>query len=148
MKIDYPLTVYYDASCPLCRSEIETLKGRDAGDALRLVDCSSAAIDNPVDGVTRDQMMARIHARDASGRWLRGMDVFAAVYAAAGLRTLARLYASRTLRPVFDRLYPWIADHRRGLSRFGLPRLFRLVERGGARASCTACTSGDPRRSP
>jgi len=130
MKLDYPLTVYYDASCPLCRAEIETLKARDAGDALRLVDCSSADFEGPVDGVSRDRMMARIHARDSAGRWLAGMDVFAAVYAAAGLRVLARLYANRLLRPLFDALYPWIADHRQGLSRFGLPRLFRLLDRG------------------
>ncbi|HTP99073.1 MAG TPA: DUF393 domain-containing protein [Casimicrobiaceae bacterium] len=144
MKLEYPLTVYYDASCPLCRAETEALKARDAGDALRLVDCSCADFEGPVDGVTRERMMARIHARDSAGRWIRGMDVFAAVYAAAGLRLLARLFASRALRPLFDRLYPWVADHRRELSRFGLPRPFRLVGRR-ARGSCAACA---PRERP
>jgi predicted DCC family thiol-disulfide oxidoreductase YuxK len=131
----YPLTVYYDASCPLCRAEIETLKSRDADGLLYLVDCSSGVI--AFEDVTQAQMMARIHARDAAGRWLRGMDVFAAVYRAAGLWTLARLYASRWLRPLFDRLYPWIADNRRLLSRLGFPRLFRLVAPGAAK--CAAC---------
>ena len=80
-------------------------------------------------------MMARIHARDAAGRWLRGIDVFAAVYRAAGLRRLARLYASRRLRPLFDRLYPWIADNRHYAVGLGLPRLFRLVAPGAPRAT-------------
>jgi len=143
----YPLTIYYDASCPLCRAEMETLKSRDMADALRLVDCSSPTFDErtiAAEGVTRAHMMARIHARDDAGRWLRGMDVFAAVYAAAGLRVLARIYATRRLRPLFDRLYPWIADHRQALSRFGLPRLFAWVA-PKARASCSDCARLPPR---
>lgn len=126
----YPLTVYYDASCPLCRSEMETMKARDAGNVLRLVDCSAPAFSETTcatEGVTRPMMMVRIHARDAGGRWLRGVDVFAVVYRAAGFTTLARLYESRLLRPLFDRLYPWIADHRHVLSRWGLPRLFHWL---------------------
>jgi predicted DCC family thiol-disulfide oxidoreductase YuxK len=121
----YPLAVYYDASCPLCRTEIETLKARDVEDLLYLVDCSTGVI--AFQDVTREDMMARIHARDATGRWLRGIDVFAAVYRAAGLRILARIYASPRLRPLLDRVYPWIADHRQLLSRLGLSRLFHFV---------------------
>jgi len=137
MRIAYPLTVYYDASCPLCRAEVQALKDRDRDDLLRLVDCSVPGF-AAVGDVTRETMMARIHARDAHGRWLRGLDVFAAIYAAAGLRFLARLYASAALRPVFDRIYPWIADHRQLLSRLGVPRLFDLVRRP---PSCAACAN-------
>ena len=135
----FPLTVYYDASCPLCRSEMETLKARDAGNVLRLVDCSAPAFNEApcaAEGVTRPMMMARIHARDAGGRWLRGVDVFAAVYRAAGFTTLARIYETRLLRPLFDRLYPWIADHRRVLTRCRLPRLFHWL--APARRDCAS----------
>lgn len=128
--VAYPLTVYYDASCPLCRAEIEALKARDNEDAMRLVDCSAADFSDAVaasEGVTRQAMMARIHGRDAAGRWHRGMDVFAAVYAIAGMRRLARIYASPLLRPWLERLYPWIADNRQLLSRLGLPWLFKWV---------------------
>ena len=142
----YPLTVYYDASCPLCRAEMETLKARDGDDRLRLVDCSAAAFDATTcaaQGVTRTMMMERIHARDASGRWLVGLDVFAAVYGAAGFPRFARIYASRWLRPLLDRAYPWIATHRYALSRFGLPRLFDLFARrtppNSPSSACTAC---------
>jgi len=130
----YPVSVYYDASCALCRAEIEAMKSRDAHDRLRLVDCSAADFAAP-EGTTRDALMARIHARDANGAWLRGVDVFAAVYEAAGFRRTARLYRSRALRPLFDRLYPWIADRRRMLSALGLPRLFHLARR----PACAAC---------
>ena len=132
----YPITVYYDASCELCRSEIEAMKSRDTRGRLRLVDCSAGDFVAP-EGVTRAELMSRIHARDASGAWLRGIDVFAAVYEAAGFPRIARLYRARLLRSVFERLYPWIADHRQALSALGLARIFHLVRR----PPCAACAA-------
>ncbi len=147
--------MYYDASCPLCRAEMETLKARDDDDRLQLVDCSAPAFDagtSAAEGVTRTMMMERIHARDAAGRWLSGLDVFAAVYAAAGFPRLARVYGSRMLRPLLDRAYPWIAANRYTLSRLGLPRLFDLVVRGRPPSTrsrqCTACVRPDAPPSP
>ena len=136
----YPITVYYDASCGLCRAEIEAMKSRDAADRLRLVDCSSADFVAP-EGVPREILMSRIHARDADGAWLRGIDVFAAVYEAAGFPRIARFCRIRTLRPLLDAMYPWVADHRQLLSALGLARLFHLARR----PDCAACAAAAPR---
>lgn len=125
-----PLTVYYDASCPLCSSEMHALKARDTHGVLELSDCSAATFDDAAcarEGVTREMMMKRIHARAQDGRWLSGLDVFEAAYRAAGFRFLARLAGSRRLRPLLDRLYPWIAANRNRLSRLGLFRVFALT---------------------
>lgn len=130
----YPITVYYVASCPLCCAEIETMKSRDVRERMRLVDCSAIDFVEP-EGVSRDLLMSRIHARDANGAWLRGIDVFAAVYEAAGFPRIARVCRSAMLRPLLDRVYPWIADHRRILSALGLARLFHLARR----PACAAC---------
>ena len=132
----YPITVYYDASCALCRAEVEALKSRDRAGRLALADCSAAGF-VPPDGVTREAHMSRIHARDAAGAWLRGVDVFAAIYDATGFHRIARFYRSRAMRPLLDRLYPWIADHRQLLSRLGLPRVFTLVRT----PQCAACAA-------
>jgi predicted DCC family thiol-disulfide oxidoreductase YuxK len=137
----YPLTVYYDASCPLCKSEMDALKARDVEDLLHLVDCSTGLV--AFADVTPAAMMARIHARDAAGRWLCGLDVFAAVYRAAGFSALSRLYASRALRPLLDRGYAWVADHRQLLSRLGLSQLLRLMP--AKPRACAACAAPPPR---
>jgi predicted DCC family thiol-disulfide oxidoreductase YuxK len=42
---DYPLTIYYDASCPLCATEMHALKRNDAAGVLELVDCSAPEFD-------------------------------------------------------------------------------------------------------
>jgi predicted DCC family thiol-disulfide oxidoreductase YuxK len=137
-SISFPLTVFYDASCPLCASEIRALAARDRDRRLVLVDCSAEDFDvhaYAAEGVTREAMMEAIHARDAHGRWLTGIDVFAELYRAAGFEFPARLFASARLRPVWTRLYPWIAGNRYLLSRLQLYRVYDLV----ARSECNRC---------
>ena len=131
-----PLTVYYDASCPLCATEMETLQELDWRGQLQLVDCSVKNFRDPLasyDGVSQAEMMTRLHARDPEGRWFKGLDAFEAVYGAAGLKGAARFWGNRHLRLVLDRIYPWVARHRQALSRLGLQHplriLFRLAER-------------------
>lgn len=125
-----PLTIYYDASCPLCAQEMHALKRHDHAERLVLVDCSPATFDaealqNPA--VTRAALMQAIHARDAAGRWFNGVDVFVLAYEAAGATALARLWRHRTLRLLWDRLYPWVARNRQALSRWGVQYLVRAL---------------------
>jgi predicted DCC family thiol-disulfide oxidoreductase YuxK len=127
-----PLTVYYDKSCPLCATETHAL--RDLNPAgLRLEDCSAWDFDcrkAACEGVTREDLMARIHARSPGGCWLVGMNAFEAVYASAGRKGLARFWGSPRLRPLLERIYPFIARYRQPLSRLGLHRLVgRLLAR-------------------
>jgi len=116
------ITVYYDKSCPLCETEMGALQARGAG--MDLVDCSAPGFpEEGVDGVKRERMMARMHARTPEGKWLVGLDAFEAIYASAGLPRAARLWRSGRLRPLLDPAYAFIARHRQALSRLGLQRV-------------------------
>src|SRR5260221_29689 len=126
----YPLTVFYDASCPMCASEMHALRDLDREGRLELVDCSAAQFSDEglrAEGITKDKLMALIHARDAHGRWLVGIDCFEAVYRAVGLEGAARIWGDRQLRPLLKRAYPWIARNRQTLSRLGVNRLVRWL---------------------
>ena len=116
--VDYPLTIYYDASCPLCTREVTVLKRYDHADLLRLIDCSPEKF-AAVEGHSREAMMQLIHARDAAGRWLIGAPVFAAAYRASGFASIASLWGSARLQPMWAVIYPWIARNRMLLSRLG-----------------------------
>jgi predicted DCC family thiol-disulfide oxidoreductase YuxK len=131
-KFYVPLTVYYDKSCPMCATEMHVIEGLDWRGRLKLVDCSAPDFDAGAaakEGVTREAMMTRLHARDPEGRWLTGLDAFEAVYASAGLGFAARFWGDRRLRPVLDRVYPIMARYRQPLSRLGLHRVVGTVLR-------------------
>ncbi len=89
--------------------------------------------------------MRLIHARDASGQWFIGVDVFELAYGAAGLKGMARLWANPRLRPLWNSLYPWVARLRQPLSWLRLNRAYGwLVRRAAARAQARAasCATG------
>jgi predicted DCC family thiol-disulfide oxidoreductase YuxK len=142
-----PLTVYYDHSCILCRSEIENLAARDDNGVLHMVDCSGADFDTS--GLPFDQttLMNCIHAIDAKGEWLKATDVFVVCYRAAQMQGIARAFAFG--KPVAERIYPWIVKHRYVLSKLGIHKLFNaftyrttLRKAKQAVASSEACKDG------
>jgi predicted DCC family thiol-disulfide oxidoreductase YuxK/ubiquinone/menaquinone biosynthesis C-methylase UbiE len=96
----------------MCATEVEGLRRRDAGGKLRLVDISAPAFDASPYGRTLDELMARMHAIDAEGRTLVGMDAVRAAYGAVGLGWLVAPTRWPGVRPLFDRLYDWIARNR------------------------------------
>jgi predicted DCC family thiol-disulfide oxidoreductase YuxK len=129
-KFCVPLTVYYDKSCPLCATEMHVIEKLDWRGRLKLVDCSAPDFDASAaarEGITREAMMTKLHVRDPEGRWLVALDAFEAVYASAGLKSAARFWGDRRLRPVLDHIYPVLARYRQPLSRLGLHRLVGFV---------------------
>lgn len=130
MAIRYPLSVFYDASCPMCASEMLALKKLDRAARLELLDCSAPDFDESVlsgVGITRADLMARIHARDAHGRWLVALDAIEAAYRAVGLERAAEFWGSRRLRSLLDPLYRRVAQRRQALSRAGMNALLRRL---------------------
>jgi predicted DCC family thiol-disulfide oxidoreductase YuxK len=143
-----PISIFYDHSCPMCRSEMLAMKSRDTGNAMILIDCSPADFDEAPfvkDGIYRIDMMKLIHAKDANGKWLIGVDVFAVVYRLAGMKFLSAIWGSRLLRPILSRLYPWVANNRMWLSKLGVPKLFSAMEKPcGADGSVCSIESSRP----
>ena len=115
----FPLTIYYDHSCPLCRDEVELLRQHNADKRLAFIDCSASDFVE-LQEYSRAAMMRLIHARDARGAWLVGPPVFSAAYQAIGAHSVAALWGARWLQPLWTRLYPWLADNRQSLSRLWL----------------------------
>lgn len=148
MNAAWPLVIYYDASCPLCREEMHALASHDREQRLRLVDASVPQFqdqDTAEAGLDAAALMRLIHARDAQGRWYRGVEVFELAYGAAGLSGIARIWGHPRLRPLWDRLYPWIARFRQPLSRLRLNRLYGAMVRCAARRAqrrAAGCASG------
>lgn len=132
-----PLTVYYDHSCQLCRSEIENLSARATQGSLKMVDCSGPDFDASALPFDQATLMNCIHAVDASGQWLKATDVFVVCYRAAQLPTIARVFAYA--KPLMERVYPWVVRQRYILSALGVHKVFNaLTHRQLARQARTA----------
>lgn len=136
----YPLTLFYDASCPLCAAEMHNLMLRNTEGHLAFVDVSAPEVPSHIDGVSREAMMTEIHARQADGEWVRGVDVFRLAYRAAGLPRVSSVLSWPLLAPAADALYPWVARHRQQMPKMLSSLLFgRALRRAAAQAHARQC---------
>ena len=126
MASDYPLKVFYDASCPVCALEIDQLRSRDRAGWLQLVDMSAPDFDAACHGFAAADLDAAIHAVRPDGSVVRGMEVLRLAYAAAGLGWLLRPTAAGPLRPAFDAAYRAFARNRHSISRALAPAIRAL----------------------
>lgn len=143
----YPLTLYYDGACPLCMAEMRNLMLRNTQGRLRFVDVAPA--DTPVpEGATRDAMLRLLHGQAADGRWLIGVDVFMAMYEAVGVPWVAQALGARWMRPLADRLYPWVARNRNRFPRWLAHLVFETaLRRAAQRMAAGSCANGVCQRS-
>lgn len=150
MGSDYPLTIFYDASCPVCALEMDHLGARDAGRRLMLIDMSAPGFDATPFGLTLSELDAAIHAVRPDGSVVRGMAVLRLAYAAVGLDWVLRPSAVAPLRPLFDAAYRLFARHRKPVSRALAPFIAALRERRARRAlvDMNACAAGACKASP
>lgn len=142
----YPLTLYYDGACPMCHAEMHNLMLRNRDELLAFVDISVPGFDGQPPGATQHDLMTLIHARQADGTLVKGVDVFRLAYSAAGLPWVSALMRRPVIGPLADRLYPWVARFRNHIPQ----RLVVLLFENAARraAAQPRCQSGDNCRLP
>jgi predicted DCC family thiol-disulfide oxidoreductase YuxK len=144
-----PLTIYFDASCALCNSEMQNIKLYDTRNSLLLIDCSASDFDDSpfhAEGINRDIMMNCLHAQDANGQWIKGVAAFEVIYRTVGLAAIAGLWGHPLTRPLAERAYPWVVKHRHFLSALGLHKLFNMWGKRAARRAnqrSQTCSEGN-----
>ena len=130
----YPLTLYYDASCPLCHAEMHNLMLRNEHGRLAFVDASAHDFTSPVAGIGRDQMMATMHGVWADGSVSQGVDAIHAAYVAVGLGHVTAFTQWPVLNAGLAWLYPRFARNRHMVPGW----LVRAVFEGPIRRSAQA----------
>jgi len=71
--------IFFDGSCPLCRSEMGLYSDRDTSGVLCLVDVSKVNVTLP-ESLDREKAMARFHVIAQDGRMLSGAAAFIEVW--------------------------------------------------------------------
>jgi predicted DCC family thiol-disulfide oxidoreductase YuxK len=123
MSEDFPLTVFYDASCPVCALEMDTLVRRDPCHRLQLIDMSAPAFDAAIYGLERADLDAALHAVRPDGSVVRGMAALRLAYAAGGLGWLLQATRWQLLTGAADGAYRLFARHRHAISRVLAPAI-------------------------
>ena len=116
MNAIYPLTLLYDASCPVCSLEMDHLRERNTAGRLVFVNITEVDFDANAYGASLADMNAVIHGVQPDGRLLRGVEVLRLAYAAVGLGWVMHPTGWPLLRPAFDQVYRLFAQHRMRIS--------------------------------
>ena len=132
----YPLTLFYDAACPVCRTEMDALRRRDTAGRLRFEDVRADGFTVPA-GTTLDRMLASLHGRTADDRLVAGVESLRLAYCAVGLGWLVAPTAWPLLRGPSERAYLWFARHRFAMPAWLGPAAFGL---GSRQAHCDDST--------
>ncbi|HEX5356898.1 MAG TPA: DUF393 domain-containing protein [Aquabacterium sp.] len=138
----YPLTIYYDASCPLCNGEMSNLMLRNVDGLLAFVDASPPTFVSPLAGISREDLMSLLHARKANGEVVSGVEVFRLAYGAVGLGWVTAPTSWPVLGWLADKAYPVLARNRYRIPRGLVTSVFegvvrRAAEQAAQRARCT-----------
>nr|WP_315466810.1 DUF393 domain-containing protein [uncultured Undibacterium sp.] len=132
---NYPLTLLYDESCPLCKLEIDNLRARNTQDLLRFIDVSAADFDDSSYLASKKDMMEIIHALRPDGSIVKGVEVFRLAYGAVGLGWITAPTNLPILKPFFDWAYVHVARNRYRLSNRFSGVLFKIAaDRAAKRA--------------
>jgi len=138
---EYPMTIFHDGNCPICRFDIENLRSRNDKGRLRFIDIAAPDFDPAAYGMTQEAFAAQIRAQLPDGTLITGMEVFRRAYRAVGLGWIIAPATWGPLKAPADALYRFFARHRPMISRrFG--SLFEALAACQAARRARACRSG------
>ena len=108
----YPLTVYFDGECPICRREIDLMKILNRKERLQFIDFSEPSYHPTEHGLNQCDLGRVIHARWSDGTLVTGVDVFREMWQAIGLGFLARFSRRALVNKLLVKGYAWFARNR------------------------------------
>lgn len=83
---DYDVEVYFDGDCPLCIREIKLLRWLDDAKRIRFTDIAAPDFNPETTGLTKVELMDKIHGRMSDGSRIEGVEVFRQLYGAVGFK--------------------------------------------------------------
>ena len=113
----YPLTVYFDGKCPICRREIDLMKIFNRKDHLQFNDFSNASYQSADQDLNQCDLARVIHARWSDGTIITGVEVFREMWEAIGLGFLARFSRLSGINTLLVKAYAWFAKNRLWLTK-------------------------------
>jgi len=132
----YPLTIYYDSHCPLCKAEMDNLMLRNEEHKLVFADIWAEGFSLP-QGYSAQDLQTRLHARQANGALIHSLAVFQRAYEAVGLGWVTAFLRWPLIGPFMNWFYPIFARHRHRIPRWISQGIFHYAARRALKKRCT-----------
>ncbi len=110
------LTLFYDGACPLCAREIAALKGHDVNNVISFVDINDQAQLSKYPHISYSDAQAVLHAIDAQGNILLGLDANVAAWNCVGKMAWLNVLRAPVIKVIADFFYRMFAKHRTKIS--------------------------------
>ncbi|MCO7190686.1 MULTISPECIES: DUF393 domain-containing protein [unclassified Pseudoalteromonas] len=109
------LTIFYDGTCPLCVKEMTALTKRDKAQRIKTVDIFSDEFAR-YPGIDPEKANTVLHALDAKGNLLLGLDVTHQAWRLVGMGWLYAPLRWPVIKPIADKFYLLFAKNRYRIS--------------------------------
>lgn len=113
---DYPLTLFYDGTCPLCMMEMKQLMKRNSAKQLAFEDINVDDFSSRYPTFDKAALNARIHAMWSNGDVITGLDVTYEAWRAVGKGWVYAPLRWPLIKPLADWGYTKFAKHRYTIS--------------------------------
>ncbi|MEN8259250.1 MAG: DUF393 domain-containing protein [Pseudomonadota bacterium] len=110
-------TILREGDCPICRVEVKWLTRINESGWPAFEDISRLDFDSERGGISKDELMTKIHGITLEWKVISGVEVFRRSYNAVGLGWMMALNKWPVLNCVADYFYTIFARHRLGLDR-------------------------------
>lgn len=111
-KTKWPVTVFYDKACTICRSLIEGYKKQDTKNRLKLVDISSPGFKAEKYGLDPELVRIYLYAKNTQNQTVRGIDAFIWVWQAIDKNLRAAILGWPVIRIIAQPLYRLFSRYR------------------------------------
>lgn len=105
------LTIFYDSFCPLCVKEMLALAKRDKNSCLSFEDINADDFSQRFASINAQAANRVLHAKNADGELLLGLDVTAQAWRLVG-NPLYCILRWPLIKPIADRVYIAFANNR------------------------------------
>jgi predicted DCC family thiol-disulfide oxidoreductase YuxK len=121
------MIIFYDGNCPLCNTEMQSLKKADNEQKIVLEDINKADFNRRFPHISKDKAMKILHAQTQTGELIYGLDVTYQAWKKVGKHRWLIILRLPVIKFFADQSYLFFAKYRQPISRFLMPN--------------TACTS-------
>ena len=111
------LTIFYDATCPLCATEMDHLRRTDANHAIAFENIYADDFTARFPSIDRQEADRILHGQLADGKVITGLDVTYRAWCLVGKRRWVAILRWPMVAPIADRAYLFFARHRQRISR-------------------------------